>query len=72
MWIVREGIMKHLIQWLAAFVCWCIFVGTLSVVLVKTIHWHQKQAKERFEYIVEQRVYQFEKDYGRFIHDKNY
>lgn len=63
---------KHFIQWLVSFVCVCIFVGVLSIVLVKTIQFHQKQAKERFEYIVEQRVYQFEKDYGRFIHDKNY
>ena len=58
--------MKHFIQWLISFLCLCIFVGFLSGFLVKTIHWHQKQAKERFEYIVEQRVYQFEKDYGRF------
>ena len=58
--------MKHFIQWLISFLCICLFMAVLSVVLVKTIHWHQKQAKERFEYIVEQRVYQFEKDYGRF------
>jgi hypothetical protein len=59
--------MKHFIQWLISFLCLCLFVAFGSVVLVKTIHWHQKQAKERFEYIVEQHIYQFNKDYGSYL-----